>query len=260
MNPKLPNPHQRALTTLGGIVALALLACVLILGLSAATIANPAWVWIGVVVLAIFGLMWLSIWLLGWLQVRRSAAFLASERPLLRWTYSAAEWQQFKEAIWQDEKEDWKVQLGCLTILLALAGLLTGVMIGLDEGGLEAVVNGAIGALLGGLVGFVLGALVAGGNYWGARQAYRQPQPGQVALGVGEIYANGAYFRADGVKYFVQAADLQRGNPSTLQFQLIFPPRPRMPLDEQWLLPVPAPVVDDVEEILSQVVNSQQPE
>jgi len=260
MNSKLPNPHQRALVTLGGIVALAMLVCALMLGLSLAGIANPALVWIGVVVVAVFGLMWLSIWLLGWLQVRRSAAFLASERPLLRWTYSSAEWQQFKEVIWQEEKDDWKVQWGCLAFLLALAGLLTGVMIGLDEGGLEAVINGLIGGLLGGLVGALIGALVAGGNYWGAWQARHQTQPGQVALGVGEIYANGAYFRADGVKYFVQSADLQRDNPSTLQFQLIFPPRPRMPLDEQWLLPVPARVVDDVEEILSQVVSSQQPE
>lgn len=255
MEPKLRNPHQRALITTGGLVLLALVATILSAGLAVAGLANPALAWIGLVVFSIVGLMWLSIWLLGFLQVQRAAAFLASERPRVRWSYSPSEWQQFKEVIWQEEQGDWKVQWGCLTILLALPGLLAGAMIGLEEGLLEAAVNGLLGMLFGGLAGFVIGALVAGGNYWGARQAYRQSDPGQVALGPGEIYANTAYFRADGMKWFIRAAELQRGNPTTLVVQLIFPPRPRMPLEEEWVVPVPAGCIAEVENLLPLLVS-----
>jgi len=250
MKPKLCNPNQRALITFGGLVGLALFVFALSLGLLGMGIANPALAWISLIILAFFGLMWPIIWGSGVLQVRRAAGFLASTRPLVRWTYSPAEWQQFKEVIWQEEAGDWKVQLGCLTILLAVAGLLAGAMIGLDEGMLEAVVDGLFGMLLGGLAGFVLGALVAGGNYWGARQAYRQTGPGQVALGPGEIFANDAYFRADGIKWFVRKAEITRGNPATLEVVLEFPPRPRMPLEEQWVIPLPEPFIEKVAEIL----------
>lgn len=258
MQPKLHNPHQRALITMGGLAGLSLLACLLSLGLSAAEIINPALIWISLVFLAFFGLIWLVIWLLGWLQIRRAAEFLASERPLVRWTYSTAEWQQFKEVIWQEERADWKVQLGCITILLAIAGLLTGAMLGWEAGVLQTVGNGLLGTLLGGLAGFLIGALVAGGNYWGARQAYRQAQPGQVALGPGEIYANDAYFKADGVRWFVRGVEIQRGSPARLEFQLEFPPRPRMPLEEQWVIPLPDEWVEDVEKILPLLAPGQE--
>ena len=258
MKQKLHHPYQRALITVGGLVGMALLAFALSLGLSAAGVANLAMVWVSLIFWVIFGLMWLLIWLLGVQQVRRAAAFLTSERPLVRWTYSTAEWQQMKEAVWQEESGDWKVQWGCLTILLALAGLLAGLMIGLEEGLLPAIGNGVAGALLGGLAGFVIGAVVAGGNYWGARQAYQQKEPGQVALGPGEIYADGAYFKTDGALRLIRGAEIQPGNPTILEFQLEFPPRPRMPLEEQWDIPLPAEWVERVTEVLPLVIAQQQ--
>ncbi len=256
MKSGLRNPYQRAIVTLAGLAGFSLLAMLAILGLSSAGLANPALTWVGFVFFVILSLMWIIIWLLGLRKVRRAKAFLESDRPLVRWTYSAAEWQQYKKAVWQDESGDWKIQWGCLTLLLALAGLLTGIMLGLDGDFHEVIVNGVIGLVLGGLAGGVIGALVAGGNYWGIRQAYLRSEPGQVALGVNEIYANDEYFKGNGESSYIREAKIHRGNPTTLEFQLVVPPRPRMPSEEQWLILVPSQWVERVEEILPVLIES----
>jgi predicted lipid-binding transport protein (Tim44 family) len=194
---------------------------------------------------------------LGFFQIKRIKAFLESDRPLVRWTYSETEWKQYKEIIWQGEVGDWKVQFGCLTFLLALAGMLAGMMIGLDEGFLESLTTGLVGLLLGGLFGATIGALVAGGNFWGARQAYRQSEPGQVALGANEIYANGDYFKGNGESGYIREAKIHRGNPTTLEVQLVVPPRPRMPGEEQWSIMIPSKWIERVEEILPDLEESR---
>ena len=250
------NPHQRAIVTFAGLVGFSLLATLAIWGLSSAGVANPALIWIGFVFFVILSLMWIIIWLLGLRKVQRAKAFLESDRPLVRWTYSAAEWQQYKEAVRQDESGDWKTQWGCLTLLLALAGLLTGIMLGLEGDFQEVIVDGVIGLVLGSLAGGVIGALVAGGNYWGSRQAYGRSEPGQVALGPNEIYANDDYFKGNGGSSYIREAKLHRGNPTTLEFQLVVLPRPRMPSEEQWLILVPSQWVKQVEEILPDLIES----
>ncbi|MBN1667126.1 MAG: hypothetical protein JW862_08550 [Anaerolineales bacterium] len=256
MKTKPKNPHQRALITIGALMGFSLLTSALSLGLSAFNQISPAWTWVSLIVAGIMVLLWGTIWMLGAIHSRQSAGFLASERPLIRWTYTIGEWQEFKEHIWQQEHADWKVQWGCLTVLLALSGLLAGVMIGLEQGALSILSNGLLGVLAGGLAGFIIGALVAGGNYWGARQAYRDSNPGQVALGVGEIYANGAYFKAASGKRFIRKAQIHPGRPAVLEFELVFPPRPRMPLEEQWLIPVPARSVEQLEAALPEIANN----
>lgn len=257
MTVKYRNPHQRAMVTLGGLVGFSLLLTLAIWGLAQVGLANPALGWIGTTFFVIFALIWWSIWLLGWLQARRARAFLESSRPLVRWTYSAAEWQQLKEVVWQEERSDWKVQWGCLALLLALTGLLTGILIGLEEGLAEVIVNGGVGFLLGGLAGSVIGALVAGGNYLGARQAYLHPEPGQVALAQDEIYAHPDYFKGNGRSSYIQSAKIQPGNPATLELELVFPPRPRMPSQEQWIIPLPASWLTRVEEVLPELTRGR---
>lgn len=244
------NPYQRAIVTLAGIAGFSLLATLAIWGLAFIDLASPALIWIGLIFFISFGLTLFIVWFLGARQVGRARAFLDSERPLVRWTYSQAEWAQLKESLWHDEKGDWKVQWGCLTLLFALAGLLTGVMLGWEDGFLDVLVNGSIGLIFGGLAGTILGILVAGGNYLGAKQSYRRAKPGQVALGVNEIYASDDYFKGDGRGRYIREARMHPGNPTTLEMVLIFPPRPRMPIEEDWHIPVPAKWVKQVEEIL----------
>lgn len=256
MHTKTKNPYQRALITISGLMGFSVLISAFSLGLSAIKWISPAWTWASLIAAGIMVLLWGSIWILGAIQNWRAAAFLASERPLIRWTYTPGEWQQFKQQNWQEERADWKVQWGCLTGLLALSGLLAGVLIGLEQGALPALGNGLLGALIGGLAGFVIGALVAGGNYWGAWQAYRDMDPGQVALGVGEIYANGAYFKAARGKRFIRKAQIRPGRPAVLEFELVFPPRPRMPLEEQWLIPVPARSMEQLEADLPAIASN----
>jgi hypothetical protein len=250
LKPMLQNPYRSALITIGGLVGLAALATILSLGLFSVRIINLVFGWISLVFLAIFGLMWLAIWLLGVLQIRRAVTFLASDRLLVRWTYSTAEWQQLKESLWREEKSDWKIQWSCLTVLLGSAGLLTGVMLGLEGDFLNVVINGMVGFMLGGLAGALIGAFVAGGNFLGARQFYQRSEPGEVALGIDEIYASGDYFRGDGVSGFIRRVTLHRNRTTTLEFQLVVPPRPRMPREEQWIILVPEQFVEKVEEIL----------
>ena len=123
-------------------------------------------------------------------------------------------------------------------------------MIGAEDGVPEVIVNALIGLVLGGLAGGTIGVLVAGGNYLGARQFYQQSEPGMVALGVDEIYASDDYFKGNGVNGFIREVAIRRGKPTTLKFQLAVPPRPRMPREEQWVIPVPEQFGERVEEIL----------
>lgn len=258
MQTKLTNPHSSAILTLAGLSGSALLATVFIVGLSRQGLVEAALAWIGLIFFTILSLMGVTIWLLGLRQVLRARAFLKSERPLVRWTYSPDEWQAIKEAVWQESKGDWKLQGGCLALLLALAGLLTGAMLGLDSGLPEGIATAITGLVLGGLAGALIGMLVALGNYLGARQAYRRTEPGQVALGPDEIYASDDYFRGDGVHSYIREAILRSGRQSALECTLVVPPRPRMPREEHWRIPIPARWVEPVEEKLPQIAPHAQ--
>lgn len=250
MKTHLRNPHERAIVATAGLTGLALLVVLVAWGLSSAGLIEPTLIWIGGACFVLLALALIVIWILGARQVERARAFLASGRPLVRWTYSAGEWRQFKEARWAEEKGDWKIQWGCLALLFGMAGLLTGALSGLDVGGLAVVSSGAVGLLLGGLVGAVIGVWVAGGNYLSARRAFRRAAPGMVALGVNEAYVLDDYFCGDGENSYIRAAVVRPGRPVTLELQLVQPPRPRMPREEAWVVPLPEPVIAKVTEIL----------
>ena len=136
----------------------------------------------------------------------------------------------------------------------SLPGLLTGIMIGLEGNFSDVIINGLAGFVLGCLVGCAIGMLVAGGNYWGAWQAYRRAAPGQVAFGVNEIFANDTYFRGNGTSSNILGAEICPGAPPTLKVRLLFPFRPRMPREEEWAIRVPPQQVEQVEEILSVLI------
>jgi len=251
---KIRNPHQRALTSGWMFIALSSLLALLALGLALLggqrdqILMAPALVGAGV--FAILGLALCLTWLLGWRHVRRIRAFLASDRPLLRWRYTAEEWQTIKEAAWQEERSDWQVQLGCLTALFGLIGLLVGVMIGAEEGTGQAIFAGVTGLILGLLVGGVIGAVVASSNHLAIRQEYARPEPGQVALARHELYANDQYFQGDGHASYIRQATLQAGDPAVLQIDLQTTPRSRTSGQEEWLIVVPSRLLQDVKAVI----------
>jgi hypothetical protein len=255
MNAPIRNPYWRGMIPMAGLSILFLAITLAMYGLVWIDLAEP---WIGLMGLIFtlfFSLIFVIVWLLGRIQVRRIKFFLTSDRPLVRWTYSSAEWEQIKDTLWQEERSDWKIQLGCMAALLSLAGLLTGLLLGAEDGFIQALGSGIIGLLVGSLAGGAIGAVVAGSNYWSSRQAHSWSEPGQIALGLNEIYANDNYFRGNGNSSYIQEVKIHPGNPTTLEIQLVFPPRPRMPSEEQWLILVPSQWVERVEEILPIIKN-----
>jgi len=261
-SPRIPHPYQQGLPALVGLVALTFIVVLVSAIMAALGIWESGVVALSSMPLALFGLILLIVWLNGLAQVRQIEAFLASDRPLIRWTYTPAEWQEIKEVKWQEEKGDWKVQWGCLTILLGLAGLLAGLFIAADDISsslftLEAAIELATGALggaaIGALGGGVIGAVVAGGNYLGARNDYRQPTPGHVALAPKEFYANDGYFKANGNA--ITRVELTRGKPTILTI-VTYTSRVRGPREEEWEIVVPRRLVSEVEAVVPQIVVS----
>ncbi len=206
--------------------------------------------------LAIFVIAWVVAWLGGLRQLGQIRTFLASDRPLLRWSYTPEEWREIKEVAWQEEQGDWRIQLGCLIAIFGLIGLLVGAMVGFDEGLEEAIIyglaSGAGGLLFGGLVG----GAVASGNHVAARAAYRQTEPGLVALALHEVYANDQYFRGNGQTTYLKRASLLPAEPDIpprLLLELKVPPRPRSSSDQVWEVVVPPRLVQTVEAVIPQL-------
>jgi hypothetical protein len=244
---ELSSAHEQALATLMALVAICLVLTVIglaVAGLTSEMVVLPA-VMGGCTIL--FAIILLIVWWLSWREARRGRAFLASSRPVVRWTYSEAEWAAIREVAWEDERDDWRAQWGCLAALVALVGALTGAMIGLDESLLQGLGSGFLGLLAGGAVGAALGAAVGLSNRWAVRRAHRQLDPESVALAPGEVYALGSYFRGQGDRSAIEKAELLPGEPTTLRLEIRVPPRPRGPRVEEWLITVPADQIEDVE-------------
>jgi ABC-type amino acid transport substrate-binding protein len=257
---RVRHPYERAMLTVGRLVGLfaipaAVLAAVLALGRQP----DGAWaalLMVGSGLFAFMALIWVIVWLWGLLQMRRIRAFMASDRPLIRWTYTTEEWAAFKNERWDDERSDWKVAFGCLAIIFALVGLLVGGMIGLDDD-LAAAIGGALlGALAGGAIGALIGGTVAWGNHLGARRDLARANPDPVVLGNQELYMNGDYFRGHGTRRYVREAQLEPGPPLTLSITVLNP-KPRGGPEETWQVPVPERFAREVETVLPYLVGTQ---
>ncbi len=255
---KIRNPHHAGLIALIGPIALFFWPALLALGLIISgngdnLLIIPAM--IGAGLFAIFCLTWIVSWLLGRRQITQIRAFLNSDRPVLRWNYTPEEWRQLKEITWQEEKGDWQLQLGCLTAIFGLVGLLVGAMIGFEEGLTELFLNGFGGAGIGVTVGGAIGVAVASSNYVASRWSYHRVEPGPVALAPHEIYANDVYFRGDGDSAYIRQATLTQDNPPQLRLELQLPPKPRAPRNEEWEITVPPRLMAAVEAILPRLAD-----
>jgi hypothetical protein len=205
-----------------------------------------------------FALLWILImvitWFIGLRQIRQVTQFLASDRPLLRWTYSLPEWEAIKEARHQETQGDWKTILGCMTFIFAITGALTGLLIGFDEGVAEGIAGALAGVVIGGMAGAALGVIVGGGNALAAWRAYQAQEPEQVALGATEIYANEGYFKSDEDYRFIRGVRLETGDAATLLIIDLWNPKPRSSSEETWEIAVPPRMLSDVERVLSRIV------
>jgi hypothetical protein len=261
--PNLKNPQQPSLLSLGVIIGLLFAPALVMLGLASRDERNvilliPAFIITGLLVL--LSIAWVVSWGLGRWQLGQIRAFLASNRPVLRWRYTPEEWREIREAAWQEERGDWRVQLGCLTFIFSLIGLLVGGAVGADEGLNEAIIYGLSGGLGGLLLGGLLGGAVATGNYLATRSAYRQTEPGIVALAPHEIYANDQYFRGNGSSTYLKQAKLLPAEPDVpprLLVELKVPSKPRSSSEEEWEIVVPPGRVAAVEAIIPQLNPSR---
>ncbi|GBC62532.1 hypothetical protein DENIS_3504 [Desulfonema ishimotonii] len=252
-------PYTAALATLRGLMLIGLLPMAGSMGLRALGHDGSAYLpflIIGTILCAILGFCWGIIWVRSRVLAGRMREFLNSDRPLMRWTYTAGEWQRLRETAWQSEKDVWQFQMGCLSVLFALTGLLTGVMVGADEGWAEAVVGAASGLGIGLLVGGGIGGIVAGLNHGVARRAYHDEVPAQVALGWQEILFDNEYFRGNGMTRFIRSAELGEGYPpSALVFEIYWP-QFRRGTEQEWVISVPPRVLRTLEETLPAVIGS----
>ncbi|MCA9971322.1 MAG: zinc ribbon domain-containing protein, partial [Anaerolineales bacterium] len=108
----LPGPHRAALPVMAILTAVFTPAPLLLLWIRAANDA-PDWLWpvavAGTALCATFLLLGLLIAWLDRRQRQRSAAFLNSDRLLLRWTYEPQEWLAIRKLAWQEQAGDWQV-------------------------------------------------------------------------------------------------------------------------------------------------------
>ena len=253
------DPYRRGIIAPLWLTGLAFVCTLIAWGVSAVGLTSYIFLVIAAGFLALFGMITLIVWVWGYTQMRRAAAFLAGDRPFVRWTYSTLEWERLMGTGLEEEGGDWKVQLGCLTVLFAITGALTGVLIGADESLVQALIGGALGLVGGGVFGGVIGAVVAGSQHLAMRKAYTQSAPGEVALGRDEVYALGNYFKGNGKSSFVRRVTLHRDDPVRLHIEIQLPPRVRGPVEEAWMLPVPPQMIEAVEKVLSMIAPESRP-
>jgi hypothetical protein len=249
---KIRNPYRSALVSLGGLLGLFSLptlmaAIMLIRGTANQPIAVLPFIGAGLFLL--FGLAWIIALAAGQIKVGRMKAFLRSQRALISWRYTDEEWEQIKEARWQEEHADWRIQLGCLTGLFGLIGLLTGLMLGAEDGWIEAITSAFIWGAAWTAGGGLIGGVLAGGSHLAARLAYRDPVPGHVALAPDEILANSDYFRGDGTRRYIREARLEPGDPTRLLIQ-VWSPKLKGAAEEEWDVVVPHRLRGTVEAVL----------
>jgi hypothetical protein len=257
------NPFLPGLWPLLGITALMLIGFLVVGGLAAiGTVPGGALLLAGLPV-ALFGAISIIAALWGERQVQQIQNFLDSDRPQVRWTYTAEEWAALRETRWQEAQEYRLLPMGCLAFLLGIAGLLVGGALGANntpfsaydwETLLEIGMSGVAGALVGGLAGGLIGGVVTLGNWQTARQNYRREEPEEVALSKREIYAAGQYVKMDGDSTELTQVEWEQGHPMRLLLTTSrrFPRRS----EETWDIVVPERVLAQVEAVVLQMEES----
>jgi hypothetical protein len=139
------------------------------------------------------------------------------------------------------------VQIGCLTVFFALAGVVVGTIVGVDLG--RWVAGSLLGLGGGAVLGAAMGAVVAGATKLAATRA-REAGPETVALGRREFYVNGQYVRREGPGPLMSAAQILRQTPALLVVDLRLSGGPGTDKTQRWEVVIPPELVDDVSAVL----------
>ncbi|MBN1875284.1 MAG: hypothetical protein JXA33_13735 [Anaerolineae bacterium] len=258
MNVQIKHPYRDAFPP--ALILMAVSAGISLLGgllLWLDILSNPALLYIAGIFGVFWGLMAFIIWLMGLAQMRHIADFLASDRIWVSWTYTPEEWESLRRTRYEATQGDWKIALGCLTFIFAVAGALTGVFIGLEEDILAALLDGGRGIIIGAVFGGLLGVIVSGGNALAAWRAFQDTTPGYVALGASELYANAQYFRENlNLNRYICAVVWDAEDPTTLLYEL-WVPKVRGGDEETWTIYVPPRMRAAVDAILPRIVTRQ---
>ncbi len=252
------NPHLEGVIQFAVLDGFFLLAFLLTLGLSLFGFISAVIPLIVLIFVALFTLMLFATWLAGQNQSARANKFLQSEHCVLYWELTPEEFQPFKELQKAESNNDWKVQLGCLTALIAICGALTGFLVGLDEDLTQGILKALLGLLIGGGIGLALGAVTVLGNKIIEQRAYRRTAPYQAALGIGEVYMDGNYFRQNRERH-IRSADFDPDDARLLNIQLHLPMRVRRSSEETWQVIVPERMKEEVLAFLPRLRNWTEP-
>jgi len=194
----------------------------------------------------LFGIIVAASLAAGAVRRRQIADFVASDRPMARWTYTPQESARIRAERWDGERGDWRLQFGCLTGLFGLVGVLVG-LLGFLSGELNPIVPVAAGVATGAAVGSV----VAVADYAGGRAERSLSTPIAVALGVGEFLYDGEYFCERGAEYVIESMHLEDGaRPALVIETWSHPWFQRTPREQQWAFPVPPERLDDVRRLV----------
>jgi len=245
------NPYQRGIIALWFMLILLTLPIlasafmVLFKGWDFYTIPLSAILWI------IFAMAQLAAIISGRMQASKANEFLNSSRHLVRWTYTPMEWNMILKEKWDEEKDDWKLQLFGMTFIFALVGVVVGIL-----GMIDDTINPIVSTAAGTFVGLVLGAVIALGNHLGALWEYKNSNP-QVAIGVNEIFQNNQYFKAD-KRNWIKKVSMQKENPPKLVFEIHANPLLSKPAEEEWFINIPENLAEEVEKTIPRIQTKKQ--
>ncbi|MDD5111314.1 MAG: hypothetical protein PHG85_02075 [Candidatus Altiarchaeota archaeon] len=241
------NPNTRSIISLAFLTALSLM----LPPAGMLLVSAAGWDWrilIPAILPSLFLLAILAFtWISGMLEAKKTEEFLSSSRPKVRWTYTPEEWKRIIDAQWENEKDDWKLQLFGLTFIFWLVGSLVGIMGILDGSG---DIN-PLAATAGGLIfGLALGIPIAVGSRLAVQWEYSHTNP-QTAIGTEEIYYNNQYFKADGKGCLIYKAEVvKEGVTAKLVIETASSSLSERHGTQEWEIPIPAAMAGDIEAIL----------
>jgi len=250
--PNMPHPYKDGVIFCGVLTGAFALSAMIFWALMFADLMDDSIWFILASVMAGFWLLVLTIvWLLGKRKLGHIKGFVNSDRPLVRWRYTTAEWQAMKEQEWEENKEIFRVAPGCLAAIFASSGVVFGLLVGLEKG-LDAWVQFTFFGVLGGaIIGGLLGGLISLNNYLGSRWSRNKDRQTLVALGADEVFHEREYFRSNGLTKYIMRVSLDEAAQPPKLTLVLYSPKPRQSSSKQtWSLVIPDRMVEQVKAIL----------